>query len=239
MRIGIITDIHNNLIALEAVLNKIENECDIIICCGDIVGIGPYPDETVQRVMQIKNLIVVKGNHEKYLTDGFPNNFPNEERMDIDEMYHHKWEHSKLSDSSIGFLNKLPYIKTLETNSKKIAVMHYALDTNNNYVKCGCNPTLDYLDKIFSNVNADIIIYGHEHNKNICCSNKTYINVGSLGCPSRDENIARYGILELTNDKINIYAKEIKYNSKVVVDKINELNYPAANEIKKFFYGIN
>lgn len=239
MKIGIVNDIHNNLIALEAVLNKIENECDMIICSGDIIGIGPYPEETVQKVMQIENLIAVKGNHEKYLIEGLPNDFPNEERMDIDEMYHHKWEHSKLSDSSITFLNKLPYIKTLETDGKKIAVMHYALDMKNNYVKCGCTPTPNYLDKIFYNVNADIIIYGHEHNKNICCSNKTYINVGSLGCPGRDKNIARYGILELTNNNINIYAKEIKYNSKAVVDKINELNYPASNEIKTFFYGIN
>lgn len=167
MKIGIVNDIHNNLIALEAVLNKIENECDMIICSGDIIGIGPYPEETVQKVMQIENLIAVKGNHEKYLIEGLPNDFPNEERMDIDEMYHHKWEHSKLSDSSITFLNKLPYIKTLETDGKKIAVMHYALDMKNNYVKCGCTPTPNYLDKIFYNVNADIIIYGHEHNKNI------------------------------------------------------------------------
>lgn len=63
MRIGIITDIHNNLIALECVLNEIERTCDRIICCGDIIGIGPFPDETVQRMMKIKNLIAVSGNH--------------------------------------------------------------------------------------------------------------------------------------------------------------------------------
>ena len=79
MKIGIVNDIHNNLIALEAVLNKIENECDMIICSGDIIGIGPYPEETVQKVMQIENLIAVKGNHEKYLIEGLPNDFPNEE----------------------------------------------------------------------------------------------------------------------------------------------------------------
>ena len=40
MKIGIITDIHNNLIALESVLNEIEKTCDCIICCGDIIGLS-------------------------------------------------------------------------------------------------------------------------------------------------------------------------------------------------------
>ena len=42
MKIGIITDVHSNIIALNAVLNEFEKiEVDKIICCGDIIGIGP------------------------------------------------------------------------------------------------------------------------------------------------------------------------------------------------------
>ena len=68
MKLGVITDIHNNLTALRAVVEQLNQmECDKIICCGDIIGIGPYPEETVQYIMQIPNLIAVRGNHEKYL----------------------------------------------------------------------------------------------------------------------------------------------------------------------------
>lgn len=46
-RIGIITDIHNNAVALKAILKELEKrKCDEIICCGDIIGIGAYPEET-------------------------------------------------------------------------------------------------------------------------------------------------------------------------------------------------
>lgn len=41
MKIGIITDIHNNVVALEAILDVFKkNGCSEILCCGDIIGIG-------------------------------------------------------------------------------------------------------------------------------------------------------------------------------------------------------
>ncbi|MDE5766402.1 MAG: metallophosphoesterase family protein, partial [Clostridia bacterium] len=44
MKIGIITDVHSNVIALDKVIQMFNAEkCDKIICCGDIIGIGPYP----------------------------------------------------------------------------------------------------------------------------------------------------------------------------------------------------
>ena len=230
MKIGIITDIHNNLIALESVLNEIENSCDFIICCGDIIGIGPYPDETVQKMMKIKNLIAVRGNHESYLLE----RIPNEEHMNIEEMKHHKWEHKQLSNGSIDYLKTLPYSRKFEIEDKKIFITHYAMNEDNKYTSF-CNS----IEKMFSSIDADIIIYGHNHSKNICNSDKLYINVGSLGCTANDRNIARYGVLEIKDENVNIETKELKYDSQTVINKINELNYPASNEIKKFFYGIS
>ena len=45
MQLGVVTDIHNNLTALKVVVEKLQQiGCDKIICCGDIIGIGPYPE---------------------------------------------------------------------------------------------------------------------------------------------------------------------------------------------------
>lgn len=101
MKLGVITDIHNNLTALRVVAERLrQSKCDKIICCGDIIGIGPYPEETVQYMMQIPNLIAVRGNHEKYLLDKMPNDYPNDEHMSFEEIKHHQWEHSLLSTES-------------------------------------------------------------------------------------------------------------------------------------------
>ena len=68
MKIGILADIHNNVVALDAVLQEFERQgCEKVVCAGDIIEIGPYPEETVQKMMSIPNLIAVRGNHEKYL----------------------------------------------------------------------------------------------------------------------------------------------------------------------------
>jgi len=77
LKIGVITDIHNNLAALNAMLSMFEkNDCNEILCCGDILGIGPYPEETVQKLMSIPKMKCVLGNHEKYLIEGLVPPYP-------------------------------------------------------------------------------------------------------------------------------------------------------------------
>ena len=100
MKIGVISDIHNNVVALDSILDKFNEEnCKKIIYCGDIIGIGPYPEETVQHLMKIPGIVSVCGYHERYLTDGMPEKIPNEENMGYEEMEHHRWEHRLLSNT--------------------------------------------------------------------------------------------------------------------------------------------
>lgn len=240
MKFGVITDIHNNYIALKTVVDKLNQaECDKIICCGDIIGIGPYPEETVQYMMQIPNLIAVRGNHEKYLLDGMPAEYPNIENMGLEEMKHHKWEHSLLSTKSIAFLKSLPCKTDFACEAFNISVMHYIMDIdgNYNYSNYKQNPTEQDLADMFADVKSDIILYGHNHCRNICKGDKLYINVGSLGCPAQDKNLARAGILKIENGNAEIQPIDLEYDVNSVLDSIDEINYPDAENIKKFFYG--
>ena len=239
MKFGIITDIHNNLTALRAVVEKLNQiKCDKMICCGDIIGIGPCPEETVQYMMQIPNLIAVRGNHEKYLLEGMPSEYPNGENMGFEEMKHHKWEHSLLSAESIAFLESLPYETDIACEGFNISVMHTYMDRDGHYINYKPNPSADDLNKMFADVRSDIILFGHDHSRNICKGDKFYINVGSLGFPARDKNIARGGILKIENGNVETEPIDVEYNVNEVIDLIDEINYPDADNIKKFFYGI-
>ena len=182
MKYGIITDIHNNVIALRAVLNRLDQmNCDRIICCGDIIGIGPYPEETVREIAGIFDLLSVRGNHENYLLEGMPAEYPNEENMSISEMEHHRWEHRLLSEKSIAFLRDMPKRIDFTSGGLRISVMHSCMDRNGRFAGSKKNPSESDLKDMFADVDSDIILYGHDHARNICRSDRLYINVGSLG----------------------------------------------------------
>ncbi len=63
MRALIVSDIHANLPALEAVLDDARGGYDAVWCLGDTVGYGPWPDECIKRVREISAVTVI-GNHD-------------------------------------------------------------------------------------------------------------------------------------------------------------------------------
>ena len=240
MKLGIITDIHSNIIALNEVLKEFEKiKIDKIICCGDIIGIGPNPEEVVQRLMKLKGkLVAVRVNHEKYLLEGLPINVhDNKRKMSLEEIQNHKWTHSRISESSKKFLEKLPIYKNIEMQNKKIYIIHYPMNSDGVYKEHIKNPTIKENERMFSKVDSDIYVYGHTHV--VCINNKDnkwYINPGSLGCPVQS-NIANAGVLDIKDDKINFEQLAISYNVDEVIKEIKKLKVPFYEGILKIFYG--
>ncbi|MFQ5658531.1 MAG: metallophosphoesterase family protein, partial [Candidatus Methylomirabilales bacterium] len=67
MRTLILSDIHSNSAALEAVLNQVKGQgpYDQVVCLGDVVGYGPDPNEVIDRLQGLDPVAVVRGNHDK------------------------------------------------------------------------------------------------------------------------------------------------------------------------------
>ena len=239
MKIGVITDIHNNVTALKAVVEYFQQmACEHIICCGDIIGIGPHPEETVQYLRSLSHVTAVRGNHETYLLEGIPSEVPNEERMEWEEMKHHRWEHGLLSEESVAYLKSLPYRAKMTCDGFRIAVIHYCMDRDGHYVHYTPEPSKAELEKMFAGIDADIILYGHDHRRWICPGKRLYANVGSLGCPARDGNIARAGFLTIENGRADIQPVDVAYDVQKVIRAIDEIQYPDTENIKKYFYGV-
>jgi len=64
MRLLILSDIHANLTALDAVLGACEGQWNRMVCLGDIVGYGPDPNEVIDRVRAL-DATTIRGNHDK------------------------------------------------------------------------------------------------------------------------------------------------------------------------------
>jgi len=238
MKIGIITDIHNNVVALNAILQLFEEKgCCEILCCGDIIGIGAFPEETVQRIKSLKNIKSVLGNHEKYLICGVKKPYP--DGMDENEALHHEWEHGLLSNDSKNYIKQLPYRLDLKREEINITVVHYSINEDNEYINFKSNPNITDCEKMFSNIDSDIILYGHAHSGSIIYGNdKMYINCGSLGCTGTCEGIAQGGILTIEKKKPTFEKVFAEYDLQRVLSEIDSIKYPAYEDIKKIFYGV-
>lgn len=143
-----------------------------------------------------------------------------------------------LSPESVNFLRKLPYQVNVEYEGYRLSIVHYCMDYDGHYINYTQNPSEANLKNMFENLKSDIIIYGHDHRRNVCTGEKLYINVGSLGCPSQDANIARAGILKIENGNIDVETIDLEYDVNSVISMIDKIKYPEADNIKKFFYGL-
>ena len=64
MKVLVMSDIHSNRTALEAVLEDAAGSADAVWCLGDIIGYGPDPNDCVSIIKEIPNLICLRGNHD-------------------------------------------------------------------------------------------------------------------------------------------------------------------------------
>ena len=245
MRIGIISDVHSNVHALEAVLKEFDNRgVEKIICLGDMIGLGSRPEESVQllKSRQDQLLAVVRGNHEKYLLEALPvysHNKKTYPKIPQEVLDLFRWNHSMLSQDSVDFLRQLPLETTVKAAGKKIFCSHYPADVSGTYREFHFRPNSTQCKKMFAGKTGDIFLFGHTH---IRCmvkarSGEIYINPGSVGCPIGTE-AASVGILDIEKGEVKYQQLDVIYDVDYAIDDMlqhsNEL--PAIDDTVNSFY---
>lgn len=111
------------------------------------------------------------------------------------------------------------------------------MEASGEYKRYIQQPDESQLEELFGTMDADIILYGHDHTPYSLKGKRTYINTGSLGCPARDKNIARAGVLAI-GEVVTYDSVQIEYDVESVVREIENLQYPDYKNIEKYFYGV-
>jgi len=101
MRVAVLSDIHSNLQALEAVLGSI-GTVDAVWHLGDIVGYGPEPDGVVQRLRDVA-AVGVKGNHDEAACGG-----ATIENFNVDARAAAEWTRARIGEETRAYLAALP-----------------------------------------------------------------------------------------------------------------------------------
>lgn len=123
MRIVILSDVHGNLAALEAVLRHAEagGALDAIWCLGDTVGYGPQPSACISRLRE-ENATLVAGNHDRAATGAM-----GVEEFNADAAAAALWTRGKLGADDASYLDSLPESAAISEPDAEFTLVHGTL----------------------------------------------------------------------------------------------------------------
>lgn len=234
MKILVMSDIHGNNTALEAVLQD-AGKVDKIWCLGDLVGYGPDPNECIKKIRSLKNCICLMGNHDSAVLGHMDMEaFNRDARLSVE------WNQRTIKPENLSFLKNLPekHVEgnvTLVHGSPRNPVWEYILDWQvamNNF---------DHFD-------TSLCFVGHTHIPVIFqmieeelgsqleilspvgpveLIGKAIVNPGSVGQPRDRDARAAYAIFD-TESKI-WEPRRIAYNVAEIQERIANYGLPERN----------
>jgi predicted phosphodiesterase len=149
MRYLILSDIHANLTALDAVLEAAKGKWDKAVCLGDLVGYGPDPNQAIQRVRSL-DAVTIRGNHDKGVSD-----LTHSEDFNPVARAVLLWTHAHLLPENRAYVENLP------KGPKSVgpfSIVHGAFYDEDEYV---FSPALAQEDLIESP--TQVSFFGHTH----------------------------------------------------------------------------
>ena len=228
MRIAIISDIHGNLEALNAILDAIKkyNVTDII-CLGDVIGLGPNSNECLKRIKEEKVRLIV-GNHELNYTkhiDKYGN-------YSKEALLHNEWVHQNMTETIDN--DVLSYAATIR--GRKVLFTHFFLSNKAYPYESSDIFSSDKYKEVMRRFDYDYVFYGHMHEerKDIVDGN-TYYCLDASGC-TKDDNTFFY--LVSIREGVSVEKIYVKYDREAFVQKLLAKDYPERKQIAEKFFGI-
>lgn len=245
MKIAVLSCIHGNSEALDAVLLDINHQkAEKIFCLGDLVGYGPYPNEVITKIRALE-IPTCAGCWDEDIIEGLNAcdcSYPSllaEKRGKIA----HEWTNQQIHPENREFLAQLPH----SLREGNLAFVHGSPHSNHEYLL----PELDAfaaLERVLS-TEADILFCGHTHvpyirqldagnlqvrvkgegikeqGINFNASLKQIINVGSVGEPRHGRPNATYVIYDIDTQEVRL--REVAYDYQKTCAAIIEKGLPA------------
>lgn len=236
MRYALISDIHANLPALEAVLEHVAEQKDVAATyhLGDLVGYAPWPNETV-ALLRARGIAGVAGNYDSTVGTDYKHCGCRYEDPRQEELSHisFDWTRAHVSASTKQFLAGLPFRIDLRplgghTAGPRVILVHGSPTLNTLYW------TADRGDEFCLKMAAlagakpgDVIAFGHTHipwNRDV--GGIHFVNAGSVGRPKDGDPRAGYVLLELGGPSVAVQFIRVEYDVDRAMQGIRESDLP-------------
>jgi putative phosphoesterase len=222
-RIALISDLHAHLVMLDAVLADIDTlGVDEIICLGDIVDLGPQPNEVIRRLKD-RNIASIEGNHDS-LEDGSPVPF----LQAIED-----WTRERLTPETSEWLAALPKTLRRDMDGFDMLAVH---GSPRGFENVGPDTSRAELDAMVAGHDFDVLVCGHTHVQLIRrLDERTVVNVGSAsmpyaqvfkGGPPRILPWAEYGVVTVADGRLQVELRQVAYDVQAAYQAILDSGMP-------------
>ena len=233
MRIALISDIHGNNVALDAVLADIrKQQIDSVVCLGDVATLGPQPIETLEGLKEL-NCVCIRGNHDSSLLQP-------EKALDykVSEplLPSLEWCLAKLDSSDLEFVRTFqPTLRVQLGEGDEMLCYHGSPKSNIDNILS--DTPFEELNGFLSGWDAKVMAGGHTHLQMLRHYNgMMIINPGSVGnaflAPHNSKKQptlmpwAEYAIVNRVDGQITVEFKRIFYDIDFLIQTIRKSDIP-------------
>lgn len=241
MNIVILSDIHGNYIALEAVLRDMQQQMiDHIICLGDVAATGAQPHECVQRLGELDAAFVV-GNTDAWLLD--PQPFEEGASANFDDAFMRKvhetdlWCVEQLTHADLDLMRTFESTIPLAMDESFHALFYHGSPRSFHEQIVATTPNAK-LEPMFAEHYADLLCGGHTHQPFVRRVHQSMLmNPGSVGLPyerirgtdeTRNPPWAEYAIVRYEAGRLAVDLRRVPIDVEKVVRAIRESGMPHA-----------
>jgi predicted phosphodiesterase len=230
MRYALVSDIHANLPALEAVLEHVEAEAhaDALYHLGDLVGYAPWPDEVV-ALLRSRSIMGVAGNYDSTVATGHAHCGCRYEDPLQEELSHrsYEWTRAHCIGATKAFLSALPFRIDLRplgghVGGPRLVLVHGTPTLNTLYWTSERSD--DFCRQMADRAglgDGDAIAFGHTHVpwKRVV-DGVTFINTGSVGRPKDGDWRAGYAVVDIGADGVTVSFARVEYDIEAATEAI-------------------
>ncbi|WP_214778169.1 metallophosphoesterase family protein [Exiguobacterium sp. s22] len=240
MKIGVITDVHGNLEALQAVLQVMDRErVDVIWSLGDMIAMGPDSNAVMERLLD-RGAYMISGNHDEAVLSllagqGHPESYAH-------TRLHHEWVARHLETKYADVLDSLPRTMSSGMAGETVFGIHYHIPKEKREATIIeepfheiLEPTLGNMQRLYGEYEGDVILFGHHHSVHLFeDDSKRYFNPGALGVAKDD--LARFAILSEGETGLDLELQAVPYDKRAFLEKMERYEVPQRDVMMRLFY---
>ncbi len=227
MRIAILSDVHGNVRALEAVLADVRRRgpFDQIINAGDLSFGGPRPREAMDLLMR-EQYPTVRGNTDEWVAG--PPREPERASKNVSWMAVASWTREHLTSGHLAFLRDLPFSHRVEPPAGPPLVVVHATPASTTEVLAPDAP-VEVVARAFEQARTRTLAYGHIHRPYVRdVAGGLVVNVGSVGFPFDGVPQPAWAVFTLQGGRWSAEIVRVPYDQEGVAQDLLTSDHPDA-----------